>query len=130
MLSCRWQNQMIANTLTTRITPLTVQLTFFFAAKLTTYMIPIKPMDRKTDNQSKLVEWRGMTSRIRPVPANRIITVIMIMKKIKRLFQSKNFKIIPETIGPHARADPITRPAIPIVVPRLSLGVISSKTDW
>ena len=52
------------------------------------------------------------------------------MNRIKRLFQLKNFRTIPETIGPQARADPITKPAIPIVEPRSSLGVISSKTVW
>ena len=93
-------------------------------------MIPIRPTDKITDSQSRTVSCRGMTSLIRPVPAITIIKVMTIIKKAKRIFQSKNFRIIPETIGPQARADPITRPAIPMVVPRLSLGVISKSTDW
>jgi hypothetical protein len=33
-------------------------------------------------------------------------------------------------IGPTAKAEPMTKPAAPIVCPRLSLGVIVIKTVW
>ena len=106
------------------------QLTLRLPMRLTTYIIPIKPIDRITENQSRLLVWRAMTSRIRPVPAITIIAVITSMNRTNRLFQSKNFSTIPETIGPHASAEPMTRPATPMTVPRFAFGVISSRTDW
>ena len=42
----------------------------------------------------------------------------------------KKFKTIPEIIGPLAKADPMTKPAYPIVEPRLFSGVMVNKTDW
>ena len=45
----------MAAMLTNRMIPLTSQLTSCLPARLTTYMIPIKPIDRKTDSQSRLL---------------------------------------------------------------------------
>ena len=68
-----------------------------------------------------------MTSLIVTQAAKKI-TSIKKQNSQKRACQRKKFKTIPEMIGPTAKAEPMTKPAAPIVCPRLSLGVIVIKT--
>ena len=62
--------------------------------------------------------------------ASRVTRINRQLKKMKIDCQLKICRITPERIGPTARAEPITRPTVPMVAPRCSSGVICKITDW
>ena len=88
-----------------------------------------KLADKINETQSNRVCSSGITEAIVTVETASTSTET-IRKNRNNACHGNHVNKTPEIIGPTASADPITKPAVPITLPRSLCGVIVSSTVW